>query len=199
MKNIDQVGAKRTHGGGNPQKYILNERGRHLMLLLYDGTSARIDELQRRLGVPRYLVRRWATQMRLTHSRGGSRWRKEDIAYLEKHINTKTLAEIAEHLCRTEESVRTKAYLLGLLERDAYTLKDVYDGLGSSFTTATKWIDRGWLKGTRRDETSNWYFSDKQIKDFLRAHPYEIDIRRVDQLWFLDLCLGGLGPLSDLH
>lgn len=194
-KPIEGIGARRTHGGGSRQKYILDDRGRRLLLALYDGSSERIDELERRLGVPRYLIRRWAGQMRLTGSGRGARWKSEDIAYLEKHIKSKTLQEIADVLRRTEESVRTKAYLLGLIEREGYTLKDICEGLGCSFELATKWIDKGWLKGTRR-ETGFWSFTDKQIRDFLRTHPLEIDLRRVDQLWFLDVCLD-LGALDN--
>lgn len=191
VRSLEQVGAPRTHGGGSRQKYILDERGRRLMLALYDGTSARIDELQRQLGAPRYLIRRWAQKMKLTRGSLGMHWRDEDIAYLKRYIKTKTLEEIADALRRTEESVRNKAYALGLLERDAYTLKDICEGLGCVFLTASKWLERGWLKGTRRGETGFWNFTDAQIRAFIIAHPEEIDLRRVEKLWFIDILAGG--------
>lgn len=198
VKSPDQVGARRMRHGGVPQKYILSEQGRRLLSECYDGTSARIDELQRYLGVPRYIVHRWAREMHLTGSRGAN-WAKEEIAYLEKHINSKRSENIAAHLGRTTGAVKAKARQLGINVPDGYSLDEVRQGMGCAWDTANKWVRRGYLKGTRCAFNDHaWDFTDAQIRDFIRSHPEEIDLRRVEKLWFLDVCLD-LGRLDNTY
>ena len=36
-----------------------------------------------------------------------------------------------------------------------------------------------------------WYFTDQDLLHFIRNHPLEFRLDKVDQLWFLDLVLGG--------
>lgn len=192
-----QVGAKRTYHGGTPQKWKLDDRGRRLIAECYDGTSRCVDELQRQLGVPRYIIREWAKELGVGRNSPCPRWLPDEVAYLESHINTTAVNAIAEHLGRSENSVRIKARKMGLDVHDGYSLKDIWEGLGCSHTTAVKWVKEGKLKGTRRAfDEGTWHFTDAQIRDFVRSHPMEIDLRRVDQLWFLDVCLGGLGNLD---
>jgi hypothetical protein len=40
-KPIDQVGARRTSHGGVPQKWVLSEQGRRMMVERYDGVALR--------------------------------------------------------------------------------------------------------------------------------------------------------------
>lgn len=72
-------------------------------------------------------------------------------------------------------------------------------GLGCDHHTVERWLQKGWLKGTKRhtERTRDmWYFTDQSIRDFVRKHPNEIDPRRADWLWLVDVLVGGLGELS---
>ena len=194
-KPIEEVGAKRTRHGGVPQKWVLSEQGRRMMLERYDGTSERITELQRYLGVPRSVVHRWARELRLSGQQGAI-WTPEEIDYIARHFNTKKTGEIAEHLGRTTLSVKAKARQLGLDVPDGYSLDEIRQGMGRSWEAAARWTKQGMIKGDRRAfNATTWNFTDKDIRDFWRKYPEEVDLSRVDKLWFLDICLdlGNLG------
>jgi hypothetical protein len=169
--------------------------------LPHDGTSECITELQRYLGVPRRIVHRWARAMHLTGSKGAN-WTKDEIAYLEKHFNTKRPEEVADYLGRTTLAVKAKAHQLGMDIPDGYSLDEVRQGLGRSWETANKWVKCGMIKGTRcAFNATTWNFTDAQIRDFIIAHPEEIDLRRVEKLWFIDIlaCRDGIGCLDNPH
>lgn len=177
------------------KKYTLDEHGRRMILERYDSSTKRITELQRALGVPRDAIHKWAHDLGVTR-RSSRRWRAKEIAYLEQHT-TKSPVDIAEHLGRPKSAVQAKMRMLGLDVSDGYSLLDIKDGLGCSHATSVEWVKRGWLRGTRRVfDPTTWNFTDAQIRDFIRKHPEEIDLRRVDQLWFLDVCLD-LGSLDN--
>lgn len=186
LNPVNQIGAKRTVRGGVPQKYILSPEGYKLLKDRYDGSRERTAELSEQLNVPRRMIREWARKMEIA-GRADRLWTLKETKYLHRYISEKTFQEIGDHIGRTQAAVRVKAHKLGLLrERDGYTMKDLSDGLGCSSRKVTQWIDSGWLKGIRR-ETGVWDFSDKQICDFLKNHPLEIDLSQVDQLWFMAL------------
>jgi hypothetical protein len=198
---LEQVGAKRTgiHKGGMPQKYVLDEPGRRLILALYDGTTQRIDELQRRLGVPRWQVRKWGRDLGLARQKEPP-WTEEEVQYLEGFLHKVSLGDIAKHLGRTKTAVRLKAKRLGINKcyQEGYTMHGLCLGLGCNHHQAKRWLESGWLKGTRRKTErvepqggDVWLFTDPAIREFVRRHPEEIDLRRVEKHWFLDVIMGG--------
>jgi predicted DNA-binding transcriptional regulator AlpA len=68
---------------------------------------------------------------------------------------------------------------------------------GVSSTTVYRWIKNGFLKAQVKDNHEHshrlpspqrhYLIHDNSIRDFVRRHPMEFDLRRVDQLWFLNL------------
>jgi hypothetical protein len=200
---LDQIGSKRTgsNAGGLRQKYFLDEPGRRLILAKYDGRTEVIDELAERLKVPRWVVMRWARGLGLTR-RKEPPWTQEEMNYLERYLHKTSIASIAKHLGRTQTAVQAKAKRLGASKtQEGYTMSGLCLGLGCDEKTVKKWIERGWLRGQRRktERTEGqgdiWYFSDAAIRELVRKHPEEIDPRRADWLWLVDVLLGGLGPL----
>jgi hypothetical protein len=206
LLTFEEVGSRRIgiHRGGRKQKYILDEPGRRLILARYDGSSRAINDIMRYFtprGIPRSVVRKWAAQMGLARQKG-PQWTAEEEAYLETYLHKMSLATIAKHLGRTRTAVKLKAKRLGTSKTaEGYTMRGLCLGLGVDHHKVTKWVERGWMKGSRRnsDRTSNgdiWYFSDRAIKEMVRTHPEEIDPRRVEWLWFIDVLLG-VGSLID--
>ena len=50
-------------------------------------------------------------------------------------------------------------------------------------------------RGTARTERQNgdiYLIHERDVRCFILEHPMDIDLRRVDQLWFLDLITNGL-------
>ena len=63
----------------------------------------------------------------------------------------------------------------------------------------TRWIKSGHLKaklrGTARTPQQNgdsYLIQEKDARRFILEHPTDIDLRKVDQLWFLDVITNGL-------
>jgi hypothetical protein len=203
---IEQIGAKRTgiHAGGIPQQYTLSDRGRAIILAEYDGTTEVIDNLVKRLRVPRYLIKRWAGQLGLARRKEPC-WTDAEERYLESHLHQQSLNAIADHLGRTKVAVKLKAKRLGINKtKEGHTMRGLELALGSDHHNIEKWMANGWLKGMRRGSERTeqqggdmWLFLDSDIRDFVRAHPLEIDQRRMDWLWMVDLLSGGIGALQD--
>lgn len=79
---------------------------------------------------------------------------------------------------------------------EGYTLRDVQECLGEDHHKIKKWIAISWLRdgfqGTQRHNGNghdNHRFTEKGILNFLKAYPQEINLGKVDQVWFHDLLL----------
>lgn len=202
---LDQIGSKRTgsNAGGIRQKYFLDEPGRHLIRAKYDGRTETIDELAMRLNVPRWTVKKWGRELGLARQRE-PRWTQEDEDYLRRNLHRSSLGDIARKLKRTKTAVKLKAKRLSVNKtlQEGYTMRGLCLGLGCDHKQVERWLANGWLKGrhrhTERTQVQGdvWYFSDEAIRKFILHHPREIDQRRFDWLWVLDILAGGLGELD---
>lgn len=204
MRPLEDTGKKREgkHSGGIRQKYVLTDQGRKLLLATYDGKSATIDDLARRLVVPRWTVKHWAGQLGLARQKE-PRWTQEELDYLERTITRKSVKEIARHLGRTQVAVKLKAKRMDFRKtHEGYTMCGLCLGLGCDHHKVEFWLQKGWLRGSRRHTERKeqqrgdiWFFSDTSIRKLIKEHPNEIDPRRADWLWLVDV-LVGLGDLS---
>jgi hypothetical protein len=55
------------------------------------------------------------------------------------------------------------------------------------------------LRGTARGERQNgdiYLIRERELRCFVLEHPCEIDMRKVDQLWFLDMLTNGLAQTA---
>jgi hypothetical protein len=105
---------------------------------------------------------------------------------------------IAKRLKRTEASVVLKITRMGISRRVryGYTMRDLEECLGEDHRKLQWWIENGWLRDplqdTRRHDDNGrdiHRFREKEILEYLRRHPEEIDVGKVDAIWFLDLVL----------
>lgn len=205
LKPRDQVGARRAVPGGNPQKYTLDERGRRLIEDCYDGSRERANELAQWLGVTPSAIKKWAQQLGVSRN-SDPRWTQEEMDYLEKNLFKMSSKDIAKHLGRTVIAVRAKTNRLSLYRThiDGYTKADLALGLGiRDHHKIEKWIERGWIKGKKLPISEYatrqpWLFTAKAIRDFIIAHPEEIDLRRVEKIWFIDIMAGGRDGIGAL-
>ncbi len=67
---------------------------------------------------------------------------------------------------------------------------------GEDHHKIARWIENGWLQdrfqGTRRHDGNSkdiHRIREKDVISFIRNHPQEINLGKVDQTWFLDLVL----------
>lgn len=199
----DVVGAKRSYQGGRRRKWFLDDRGHRLMVDLYDGSTERVTLLQKELRVPRGVIHGWARQLGLARLK--QRWTPEQIAYLERNFQKKSLDELAKRLDKTSSAVKKRAYMLGLSCKGDYCLQDLQDVFRCRHETIQMWVQKGWLKGFRKEagRGETWQFTNKAIRDFIFAHPDEINPRRLSDeawLWVVDVLSDcGLGRLDNPH
>lgn len=81
---------------------------------------------------------------------------------------------------------------------EGYSASSLARALGVDVHKISLWIRRGLLsaerRGTDRTETQGgdtWWISDRAAKRFILRSPDEIDLARVEKIWFLDLLTGG--------
>ena len=91
---------------------------------------------------------------------------------------------------------RDRRYQLLLCQVTQDCRKDTEQCLGEDHHKIQKWISNGWLRdrlqGTRRHDGNGHdvhRFSEKDILAFIKQHPQEINLDKVDGLWFLDMVL----------
>ncbi len=80
-----------------------------------------------------------------------------------------------------------------------YSANRLAEALGIDPHAVTRWINSGRLKatlrGTGRGERQNgdiYLIRERDVRRFVLEHPSDIDLRKVDQLWFRDIITNGL-------
>jgi len=107
---------------------------------------------------------------------------------------------------RTTTAIHVKKTRLRLrANQEGYSAIQVAEALGIDSHSVSRWIKQGRLRATMRETLrtaknggDTYYIKDKWVRDFILENLAEIDIRKVDKYWFVDLLAGGntgLGPL----
>ncbi|MCU1255159.1 MAG: hypothetical protein JWM83_1458 [Candidatus Angelobacter sp.] len=149
-----------------------------------------LDHIGRRTGFTRIVILSRAAALGLGSRR--RRWTKEEAQQLAEWAGTLSNAVIARKLGRSYCSVKREVCRLGLSARitEGYSQTEVMGLLGTSARMPRKWISMGWLRlhDNRVTEAS-------MIK-FLREHPEEYSLNRVDEAWFKGLLFPAFGRKS---
>ncbi len=157
-----------------------------------------IRELARQTAFPRWYIKRQAQRLGLTMHPDRRPWTKQELDTLDRLLGKVSAATIAKRLKRTETSVVMKVKALGRSRRvtERYTIRDLELCLGEDHHKIQKWIANGWLRdgfqGTQRHDGNGHdihRFREKDLLNFIKHHPQEINLGKVDQIWFLDLVL----------
>lgn len=167
----------------------------------HGGLNRRFQVLNRMIrmtGLPRWYIKRQAVRLGLTMKIDRKPWTPAELNLLEKLVGRVCSATIAKRLHRAESSVINKLKRLGNSRRvrNGYTMRDLEQCLGEDHRKISIWIANGWLRdrlqGTGRHDGSGrdiHRIREKDILHFLKSHPQEINLGKVDQTWFLDLVL----------
>jgi hypothetical protein len=135
-----------------------------------------------------------------------SNWSQEELTILERNAHW-TPSTIRKRLkdrgyFRSLHAIENKRNRLNLFKSHDYM--SPYDLAINCFRVSPdvvkRWIDKGWLRtmernDTGRDDTCRWIKQD-WVYDFVVEHPLVFDIKKVDQLWFIDLLTKGNVGLS---
>jgi hypothetical protein len=157
-----------------------------------------LNHMVRVTGLPRWYIKRQAARLGLTMHMDRQPWTPAELRLLEGMVGRVSTATIAKRLHRPENSVVNKLKRIGTSRsvRDGYTMRDLELCLGEDHRKISTWIANGWLQdrlqGTRRHDGNGndiHRIRERDILNFIKNHPQEINLSKVDQLWFLDLVL----------
>jgi len=157
-----------------------------------------LTRMVRLTGLPRWYIKRHAARFGLTMRTERKAWTGLELDLLEKLVGRVSSATIAKRLHRPESSIVNKLKRMGTSRRvrDGYTMRDLELCLGEDHHKIAGWIKNGWLEdrlqGTCRHNGNGndiHRIREKDIFNFIRNHPLELNLGKVDQTWFLDLVL----------
>jgi hypothetical protein len=166
----------------------------------YDSrVRGRADEIAKRLGFPKWSVKKRAAILGLSKPTTETRlpWTKTDEGILETWVGRRSLEQIQKRFFRnrTMTSIVMKIKHMKLsrrVERDGYTINELELALGHDHRLIHRWVREGRLKAKRVGAVhgESWIFTDADVLAFLKNNPSAFRLDRVDQLWFLDRVFG---------
>lgn len=180
------------------RKWVWTDTMDHVLRTMYDATvKGRPQEIADRLRVPRWAVNRRAALLGLSRPKEKP-WSEQEESYLEGNFHRVSVKVMARKLGRSPTAVKLKAKRLGIRKYgEGYTALSLAAALGVDPHWVLARIKSGKLRASHRhtDRTAqqggdSWLITEAALLDFLAAYPYEIDLRKVDTLWFMDL----IGP-----
>lgn len=138
-----------------------------------------ITTLVRKTGFGRGVVRERAQRLGLAFT-SKKFWSEQELRTLRDLSGSRSAHSIARTLKRSYASVHQKMHRLELSTRvlDGYTQDQLGELLGVSTKTIRRCVALGYL--SPRDGR----FSDRAVIAFLRKHPEEYSLKRVDETWF---------------
>jgi len=145
-----------------------------------------ITAMAARTGFGRSLIYARARGLGLTFI-NKRKWTTEEVAYLDESRGCVPVRRMAKRLGRSVDSVLIQLARMGVSGRvvDGYTVRDIAELLGVGWATVQGWERRGLLK-----RLPHGRYDDDAVLKFLKLHPHEYDLRRVDQTWFKGLVFG---------
>ena len=197
MAAVDTLEPWMLHRSYKPPKWTLSDFQRRMLLERYDGRTETTDDLMQYFpNTPRWRVKRWASEMGLSYKKAPP-WSPDELDYLTEHLGVVRAEQIAKHLGRTVTAVQVRAKRLHISYRlsEGYSMRGLCEGLGVDHHKVEKWLAQGWLRGTRLGTARSdwqgdiWHFTDRNIYELVRSHPAEIDPRRVEWLWLVDILI----------
>ena len=123
-----------------------------------------------------------AVQLGLSFSRRRP-WTPAEITVLESSAGCYSPSSIARKLQRTVGSTKAKMKQLEISVRvaEGYSQADLAELLGASPASIRRWCRSGWLP------LVNGRIPEPAVVRFLRHHPHEYQLRRVNEGWFKGL------------
>ena len=158
------------------------------------GKAVRI--LAREKNLPKWWILRHAQKLGLGYPMRRKSWTQDEVLFLQENIGLWCPEILAKKMGRSITSVVLKIKRLHLSRRKRdgwFTLRDLEIGLGADHRQIYSWIRKGWIHCERDGRiagTSGEHFRRfglLAVRNFIWNHPTEFDLKKADQLWFLNL------------
>jgi hypothetical protein len=159
--------------------------------------------LSKKVGMPHWALKKRARELGLARTKELP-WSEPELAILSRYAwmsdERIRLKLKAAGYGRTVTGIYLKLKRMRFKHDGSfYSASGLAQALGIDSPAVTRWIKSGHLKaksrGTARTEQKNgdiYLIHEKDVRRFILEHPTDIDLRRVDQIWFLDLITNGL-------
>jgi hypothetical protein len=157
-----------------------------------------ILRLANRLDRPAWWVQKRAAKLGMTRTNRTrlDSWTKPELDILETYASA-SIAVIGKKLRaagfkRTETGVAVKLKRLKLdrQDPDAWCANSLAPMIGVDPNTIRKWIESHGLTATRADATGRYRITRRNLRAWVARNHQRIDLRRVDQTWFMELIFG---------
>ena len=190
------------------RKYVFTDQIDQLIRAVYLNhrdakTRLGIRPLAKKVGMPHWALKKRARELGLA--------RTKELPWSEPEVQM-----LARYAWMSDERIRLKLKAAGYsrtitgihlkLKRmrfkhdgNFYSAHSLAQALEIDPHAVTRWIKSGHLRaklrGTERTPQQNgdsYLIQEKDVRRFILEHPTDIDLRKVDQLWFLDYVESGL-------
>jgi hypothetical protein len=190
------------------RKYVFTNQIDELIRAIYldrpgDKTRPGIRVLAKKVGIPHWALKKRARELGLARTKEKP-WSEPELEILSRCAwmsNERIRLKLkAAGYTRTVTGIHLKLRRMKFKHDPGfYSANGLAQALGIDSHVVSRWLRSGHLKaklrGTSRGEKQNgdiYLIFEKDVRRFVLEHPTEIDLRKVDQLWFLDLLTNGL-------
>ena len=190
------------------RKYVFTDQIDRLIRETYHNrreakTRFNIRPLAKKVGMPPWALKKRARELGLARTKELP-WSEAELGILARYAwmsdERMRLKLKAAGYSRTVTGIHLKLKRMRFKHDGSfYSAYSLAQALGIDPHAVTRWIKSGHLqakfRGTARGPQQNgdsYLIQEKDVRRFILEHPTEIDLRKVDQLWFLDLVTNGL-------
>ena len=167
-----------------------------------DGDRCALKRVSRDIGWPPYAIYKRGAELGITRAKEQP-WTQDEEELLER-VGHLTPSGIQRRLAAAGYSRSVAAIQLKLNRNrikqnlDGYSANGLARAFGVDVRKVLTWIRRGLLKaygrGTDRLPVQGgdvWWIPQREVRRFVLRAPEEIDLARVEKIWFLDLLTSG--------
>lgn len=201
---IDARGARPQRRRKYPFPDQIDQLIRELYLSRPDSkTRPGIRALAKKVGIPHWALKKRARALGLARTKELP-WSEPELEILARYAwmshERLRLKLKAGGYTRTATAIRVKLKRMSFKKSgEFYSANSLAQALGIDPHAVTRWINAGQLKatlrGTARGQRQNgdiYLIREKDVRRFIIEHPTDTNLRKVDQLRFLDLITNGL-------
>ncbi len=180
----------------------IDEKIRHAYFRQRSGDRRALSTVRVDIGWSKSAIVRRGAELRVTRAKE-SPWSAREEEILER-FGYLTAGGIQQRLARAGYQRSRAAIQLKLTRMrikrnlDGYSACTLAGALGVDTHKVCGWIRRGLLHGERRGSERSaeqggdiWWIPLSAVRKFILRAPEEIDLSRVEKLWFLDVVTGG--------
>lgn len=179
---------------------------KQIKLAYADPTTGAVKSAAKRIGVSYGAIRMRARTLGCIYRYYNVPWREEENEIVQDSLEkglTYTRRKLKKAgYNRSEAAISSQRNRLGLTsdyDPDIMNANQLAKLCGVDGKTVVAWIKGGWLEGKRGEAINTpgpkkdylWVIKSRDFRTFIRDYPLVIDLRKVDQPWFLDIVLGG--------